>query len=100
MARYYIRQGALHGDCFYLGLCEPLADTERRIRETAEYIDDAERLAAGGWLSVYRPWGAEIPSVEVAASVGIHAPLHRLRCWSVYLIAHQLTPGYNPVNIS
>ena len=47
VARYYIRQGSLHGDCFYLGLCEPLADTERRIRETADYIDDAERLAAG-----------------------------------------------------
>ena len=47
VARYYTRQGALHGDCFYLGLCDPLADTERRIRETAEYIDDAERLAAG-----------------------------------------------------
>ena len=45
--RYYIRQGAFHGDCFYLGLCDPLADTERRIRETAQYIDDAERLAAG-----------------------------------------------------
>ena len=42
VARYYIRQGSLHGDCFYLGLCEPLADTERRIRETADYIDDAE----------------------------------------------------------
>ena len=44
---YYVRQGALHGDCFYLRLCEPLADTESRIRETADYIDDAERLAAG-----------------------------------------------------
>ena len=48
VARYYVRQGALHhGECFYLGLCEPLSETERRIRETAEYIDDAERLAAG-----------------------------------------------------
>ncbi len=45
VGRYYSRQGALHGDCFYLGLCEPLADTERRIRETANYIADAERLA-------------------------------------------------------
>ena len=43
--RYYSRQGILHGDCFYLGLCEPLEDTERRIRETADYIADAERLA-------------------------------------------------------
>ena len=47
VARYYTRQGGLHGDCFYLGLCEPLSETERRIRETAEYIDDAERLATG-----------------------------------------------------
>ena len=44
--RYYTRQGILHGDCFYLGFCEPLDDTERRIRETARYIADAERLAA------------------------------------------------------
>ena len=28
--------GALHGDCFYLSLCEPLDDTERRIREPAD----------------------------------------------------------------
>ena len=45
VGRYYSRQGVLHGDCFYLGLCEPLEDTERRIRETAIYIADAERLA-------------------------------------------------------
>ena len=45
VGRYYSRQGVLHGDCFYLGLCEPLEDTERRIRETADYIADAERLA-------------------------------------------------------
>ena len=42
---YYTRQGHLHGDCFYAGLCEPIDETERRIRETAGYIDDAERLA-------------------------------------------------------
>ena len=46
VGRYYSRQGILHGDCFYLGLCEPLDDIERRIRETARYIADAERLAA------------------------------------------------------
>ena len=45
VGRYYSRQGVLHGDCFYLGLCDPLEDTERRIRETAGYIADAERLA-------------------------------------------------------
>ena len=43
--RYYSRQGILHGDCFYLGLCEPIEDTERRIRETINYIQDAENLA-------------------------------------------------------
>ena len=46
IGRYYSRQSQLHGDCFYSGLCEPLAETERRIRETAGYIEDAERLAA------------------------------------------------------
>ena len=45
VGRYYSRQGILHGDCFYLGFCDPLDDTERRIRETAAYIADAERLA-------------------------------------------------------
>ena len=43
--RYYTRQGWLHGQCFYLGLCEPLNETERRIRETIDYIADAEALA-------------------------------------------------------
>ena len=45
--RYYTRQGQLHGECFYNGLCEPLEATERRIRETSDYIDDAESLAIG-----------------------------------------------------
>ena len=45
VARYYTRQGRLHGGCFYNGLCDPLEDTERRIRETANYIGDAERMA-------------------------------------------------------
>ena len=44
-SRYFERQAALHGDCFYTGLCEPIADTERLIRETVAYIRDAERLA-------------------------------------------------------
>ena len=46
-ARYYTRQGSLHGECFYHGLCGPIEDTERRIRETSDYINDAERLAQG-----------------------------------------------------
>ena len=44
-ARYFERQAALHGDCFYSGNCEPIEDTERIITETAEYIQDAQRLA-------------------------------------------------------
>ena len=43
--RYFARQAALHGDCFYTGWCEPIADTELLIRETMEYIREAERLA-------------------------------------------------------
>ncbi len=44
--RYHIVKDALHGDCFYLGFCEPTERTERLIHQTAGYITDAERLAA------------------------------------------------------
>ncbi len=44
--RYHIVKDALHGDCFYLGFCEPIERTERLIHETIDYIDDAEDLAA------------------------------------------------------
>ena len=43
-ARYFHVQGALHGTCFYLGICEPEVDG-RHIRRVADYIDDAESLA-------------------------------------------------------
>ena len=43
--RYAAMRDFLHGDCFYFGLCEPMEDTERRIRQTLEYINDAVRLA-------------------------------------------------------
>ena len=43
--RYHSRQSTLHGDCFYLGLCEPIDEVEGRIHRTADYINDAERLA-------------------------------------------------------
>ena len=43
--RYFSRQSELHGACFYLGACEPLEEVERRIRQTAEYISDAARIA-------------------------------------------------------
>ena len=42
---YHSRQSALHGDYFYLGICEPIDEVERRIRGTADYIGDAARLA-------------------------------------------------------
>ena len=45
IGRYYSRQGHLHGDCFYMGVCEPVDEVHRRIRQTADYINDAERLA-------------------------------------------------------
>ena len=41
---YYTRIGHLHGECFYNGMCD--SDTERRIRETIDYVQDAEDLAA------------------------------------------------------
>ena len=44
VGRYFTRISYLHGPCFYNKTCGP--HTERRIRETAECIDDAERLAA------------------------------------------------------
>ena len=43
--RYFSRQSELHGSCFYLGDCEPFDEVERRIHQTADYINDAERLA-------------------------------------------------------
>ena len=44
VGRYYSRIHQLHGQCFYNGRCAS-PDTERRIRETANYIHDAEELA-------------------------------------------------------
>lgn len=43
---YYLRQGRLHGDCFYHEIC-PMPGTERLIHETAEFNAQAERLANG-----------------------------------------------------
>ena len=47
VGRYYTRIGHLHGECFYEGKCAS-QDTERRIRETIDYISDAETLALAG----------------------------------------------------
>ena len=44
--RYHIVKDALHGDCFYLGFCEPVEHTERLIHETGTYIAGAAALAA------------------------------------------------------
>ena len=44
LGRYFSRLGQLHGACFYDKRCNP--QTERRIRETAQYISGAEVLAA------------------------------------------------------
>ena len=44
--RYYSRHSELHGACFYLGVCDPADEVERRIRETADYISTAANLAA------------------------------------------------------
>ena len=43
--RYFVRQSVLHGDCFYLGVCEPLEDIADLIRDTLGYLQDAETLA-------------------------------------------------------
>ena len=42
--RYYERQSILHGECFYHDYCPPMV-IERLIHETADFIQDAERLA-------------------------------------------------------
>ena len=44
--RYFDRQSVLHGECFYHDYCQPVV-TERIIRETSDYIRDAEQLAQG-----------------------------------------------------
>ena len=46
-ARYAIRQSFLHGACFYDGILEPAEDIIADVRETVEYIRDAESMASG-----------------------------------------------------
>ena len=70
VARYYTRQGRLHGGRCYNGLCDPLEDTERRIRETADYIDDAQRVKGG--FKVDRAGGSTHWFVPVEKSAAIH----------------------------
>ncbi len=45
VGRYYSRQISLHENCFDFGMCEPAETIQRRIRETIDYIQDAENLA-------------------------------------------------------
>ena len=45
VGRYYSRQVRLHGDCFYSGILSDVDEIERRIRESIDYIRDAEALA-------------------------------------------------------
>ena len=45
VGRYFTRISYLHGSCFYNGMCDPV-HTERHIRETADYIRNAETLAS------------------------------------------------------
>ena len=44
---YFDRITSLHGECFYNDMCDPLDDTEWLIRETSNYIQDAENLTEG-----------------------------------------------------
>ena len=43
---YSYRQEVLHGECFYHDYCQPDV-TEQLINRTADYIQEAERLAQG-----------------------------------------------------
>ena len=47
VGRYFSRIGQLHGLCFYDGICDPEL-TNRRVRETTAYIEDAEVMAGVG----------------------------------------------------
>jgi len=46
LERHYLAAASfLHGACFYDGMCEPEDVVESDIRETADYIRDAQELA-------------------------------------------------------
>ena len=44
--RYLVRQSILHGECFYHGYYDP-QEIGLLVRETSDYVRDAERLAQG-----------------------------------------------------
>ena len=43
---YAVRQAFLHGACFYDGILEPAEDIIADVRDTIEYIQDAEAMVA------------------------------------------------------
>ena len=43
-SRYYRRQEALHGECFYHDFYDP-REIELLVNQTADYVQEAERLA-------------------------------------------------------
>ena len=43
--RYAERRLILYSDCFYTGFCEPVDAIEELIRQTADFIRDAQSLA-------------------------------------------------------
>lgn len=45
VGRYCARQSHLYGDCFYSGILDYPDIIGRRIRKTADYIQDAENLS-------------------------------------------------------
>ncbi|HID93459.1 MAG TPA: hypothetical protein EYP60_05115 [bacterium (Candidatus Stahlbacteria)] len=42
--RYFTKESFLHGHCFYMGMCEPIEQVKRWIKEATQYIDDTEKL--------------------------------------------------------
>ena len=44
--QYGARQSFLHGGCFYDGILEPAEDIIADVRETIDYIQDAETMAS------------------------------------------------------
>ena len=51
VGRYYARQIRLHKDCYHSGILIGEDEIERRIRETIEYITDAEKLTLNTYAS-------------------------------------------------
>lgn len=43
--RFAVAMAYLHGACFYDGNCEPRESVEKRIRQTADFVAEARRMA-------------------------------------------------------